>query len=129
MGLFSLKNEIKFMKSLLIKITLFISLIIWISAPFIVRAIEVTIPNPLQAATFAELINLIIKFIFNLALWISVIMFLIAGFVYITANGEPAKIKQAKDIIVYTAVGLIVVISAKGLVALFDSIFRKPPLP
>jgi hypothetical protein len=129
MGLFSLKNEIKFMKSPLVKITLFIALIIFISAPFVARAIDVTIPNPLQADTFAELINLIIKFVFNLALWIAVIMFLIAGFVYITANGEPAKIKQAKDIILWTSVGLIVVISAKGLVALFDSIFRNPPPP
>jgi hypothetical protein len=125
MGLFSLKNKIKIMKSPLMKITLFTSLAILTLAPFVASAIDVTIPNPLRANSFAELINLIIKFIFNLALWIAVIMFLIAGFVYITANGEPAKIKQAKDIILYTAVGLIVVISAKGLVALFESIFRK----
>lgn len=80
--------------------------------------------NPLEAKSFAELIENIIKFIFNLALWIAPIMFIIAGFYYITATGDPAKIQTAKNIILYTVIGLIIVISARGLVVLFETIFE-----
>ena len=81
--------------------------------------------NPLIYNTFQELLNAIIDFIFTLSLWIAPIMFIIAGFYYMTAAGEPEKIKKAKDVILYTAIGLVIVFSAKGLVTLFKSIFVK----
>lgn len=85
---------------------------------------QIRIDNPLKADSFAELIDNIIKFIFNLALWLAPIMFIIAGFYYITAVGDPQKIKTAKDIILYTIIGLIIIISARGLVELLKMIFE-----
>jgi purine-cytosine permease-like protein len=85
----------------------------------------VDFPNPLRYNTFQELLNAIINFIFTLSLWIAPIMFIMAGFYYMTAQGEPEKVKKAKDIILYTAIGLAVVFSAKGLVALFQEIFMR----
>jgi len=88
-----------------------------------VEALE--IPNPLEYDTFQELVGAIIKFIFNLAIWVAPIMFIIAGFYYITAAGDPEKIKHAKAIILYTAIGLIIVIAARGLIRVFEEIFLK----
>lgn len=85
----------------------------------------VTFPNPLKYDTFQELVEAIIKFIFNLSLWIAPIMFIVAGFYYITASGDPEKVKTAKNILIYTAIGLIIVISARALVELFQSLFTN----
>lgn len=83
----------------------------------------VTIPNPLEADSFTELLNAIIDFIFYLALGIAPIMIIVAGFFFITAQGEPEKIQTAKRIILWVLIGLIVVFCAKGLIKLFGEIF------
>jgi len=83
----------------------------------------VTIPNPLKAQSFTQLLEAIIDFIFYLALGIAPIMIIVAGFFFITAQGEPEKIQTAKRIILWVLIGLIVVFCAKGLIKLFGEIF------
>ncbi len=98
-------------------------LLIIILAPLTVEG--VTIDNPLEETdTFAELIDAIINIIFTLALAIAPIMFIVAGFYFVTAAGEPEKINTAKKMILWTLIGLLVVISAKGIIALFREIFE-----
>ena len=89
--------------------------------PLISEAI--TIPNPLEANSFTELLNAIIDFIFYLALGIAPIMIIVAGFFFITAQGDPEKINTAKRIILWVLIGLIIVLCAKGLIKLFGDIF------
>lgn len=108
-------------------------LLIVILAPVLVSAQippcpvgKVCINNPLKADTFAKLIDAIINIIFMLAIAIAPIMFVIAGFYFITAVGEPEKINTAKKIILWTFIGLLVVISAKGFIMLFGKIFGVP---
>ena len=96
-------------------------LLITVLVPLAVEA--VTIDNPLAADDFAQLIDGIINIIFTLALAIAPIMFIIAGFYFITAAGEPEKIQTAKKMILWTLIGLLVVISAKGLIMLFGEVF------
>lgn len=101
----------------LLVLFLFVSLL----SPLMVQGVE--IPNPLKANNFWELIGYLIDFIFYLAIVISPIMIIIAGFYFITAMGEPEKINAAKKIILWTLIGLLVVICAKGIVNLFGEIF------
>lgn len=110
-------------KELLVFLALFAVLAFLL--PQISRGVD--FPNPLRYDTFQELVTAIIKFIFNLSLWVAPIMFIVAGFYYITAAGDPEKIKTAKNILIYTAIGLIIVISARALVELFQSLFIKAP--
>jgi len=101
----------------------YLSLILLI-ATFIPLAVQgVTIDNPLAANSFAELIDAIINIIFYLAVAIAPIMFIVAGFYFITAAGEPEKILIAKKMILWTFIGLLVVVSAKGLIMLFGEVF------
>lgn len=95
-------------------------LIVLLFTPLIVGA--VTIPNPLQADTFTELLNSIIDFIFVLSFPIATIMILVAGFYFITARGEPERIETAKKIITWALIGLVIVIASKGLVKLLGEI-------
>jgi len=112
-----------------IKKELLVSLVLFVVLTFLLPQISrgVDFPNPLQYDTFQELVTAIIKFIFNLSLWVAPIMFIVAGFYYITAAGNPEKVKTAKNILIYTAIGLIIVISARALVELFQSLFIKTP--
>ena len=105
------------------KKALLIFLLILFFIPLISEA--VTIPNPLKAQNFTELLEAIINFIFYLSLGIAPIMIIVAGFYFITANGDLEKINTAKKIILWVSIGLIVVISAKGLIKLFEDIFVK----
>lgn len=83
----------------------------------------ICIKNPLCADSFTELINNIINFLFYIALAVAPIMIIVSGFYFITAMGEPEKIKTAKTIILWTLIGLLVIICAKGIVKLFQDVF------
>ena len=78
----------------------------------------VTIDNPITSETFGEFMGKIAKWLFNVALVVAPIMFVIGGFYYITAQGDPAKIKKAGDLITWTAIGLIVIMLTNGIIKL-----------
>ena len=100
---------------------LIVSLLIALIVP--VASGAVTLANPLKVDTLWDFVLLIANFIFRLALWIAPIMFIIGGFYYLTAAGSPEKIETGKKIILYTIIGLIIIISAKGLINMFKNIF------
>jgi len=78
--------------------------------------------NPLKVCSFAELTDDVIGFIFYLAIFIAPLMILIAGFLFVTAVGSPGRIETAKRIIMYTAIGFGIILLARALVALIESI-------
>lgn len=97
---------------------LLISLLL--SLPIIVSAVE--FQNPLEYETLGELIDAIIKFIFNIAVVVVPLMIIIGAFYLITAGGDPKKIGTGKNIIVYTLIGLAIIMLARGLLAMIESI-------
>lgn len=110
------------MRRYLSLLSLFILIAVLI--PLTIQAQTVTIDNPLgPGATFWSLVDKIINFIFTLAIPISAIMIIVAGYRFVTAMGDPAKITTAKQMILWTLIGLLVIISAKGIIALFGQIF------
>lgn len=78
--------------------------------------------NPLASANFEDLVNTVIMFLIKISIPIATIMFVIAGIVFVTAAGDPAKFKKAKDIMVYTGVGLAVILVASGLIKVLQSL-------
>lgn len=82
----------------------------------------VEIENPLKYDTFEDLINAFINFIFWVGIAIAPIMILIAGFNFLTAGGDPKKVDTAKKIILYTVIGLAIVLLAKGLIGIIKQI-------
>ncbi len=77
----------------------------------------VCIENPLKACSFADLIDNIINFIFTIAIIITPIMIIVGGFMFITGGGDPAKITRAKQLLLWTVIGLTVILFARSLVA------------
>lgn len=43
---------------------------------------------------------------------VAVIVIIVSGFFYVTSQGDPGKVKRGKDGILYSVVGLVVVLTA-----------------
>ena len=75
-----------------------------------------------------ETISPIIQAIVNTLLFaigtVSVIMIIVGGFRYTISNGDSAKVKQAKDTILYSVIGLIVALSAFAIVQFVATNFK-----
>ena len=81
----------------------------------------VCICNPLGTQSFEGLINNIINFLFRISLIIAPLMFIFAGFLFVTSEGNPEKVKQAKDLIWWTIIGFVIILLARGLVEMLQS--------
>jgi hypothetical protein len=80
------------------------------------------IPNPLGADSFEGLLDTVINFVFWVGIILAPLMILVAGFFFVTSAGDPKKTGTAKTIILYTAIGLAVILFAKGFAAVLKSI-------
>ncbi len=70
----------------------------------------------------------VIKILENIANWLmavfivaTVIAFLIAGFLYLTAADNPERQKRANKMILYGVIGVVVALLSGGMVALIQS--------
>ena len=86
------------------------------------------IQNPIGIDTFEELVNVIGRWIFNLAIPIAVIIIIYAGVLMLTAGGDPGRFKKGMEALKYAVIGLAVVLIGKGFVSLIQSILslRNP---
>ena len=79
-------------------------------------------PNPLEYETFGELIEAIISFIFTLSVAVVPLLIIIGAFYLITAGGDPKRIGTGKNIIIYTLIGLTIILLARGLLSMIESL-------
>jgi hypothetical protein len=86
---------------------------------------EITLNNPLKDDTIAGLIERVSGFIFGIGIAVAVIIIVLAGFNFVTSQGEPAKIEKAKNMILYTLIGVAVMILARGLIAIIRSVIER----
>ena len=85
-----------------------------IFAPVLAGADEIKINNPLgETSTVPELLAKIMEFIRKIALAVAPIFIIIAGYLFITAMGDPEKITKAKKTILWTLIGLLVILMAE----------------
>ncbi|MDP3093918.1 MAG: hypothetical protein Q8N16_04165 [bacterium] len=84
---------------------------------------SICVPNPLKYGSFECLIESIINFIFVASLLLAPLMVLVGAFYLMTAGGNPARVKTAQSIFIWTAVGLLIVFMAKGLMSAIKALF------
>ncbi|TSC75364.1 MAG: hypothetical protein G01um101430_459 [Parcubacteria group bacterium Gr01-1014_30] len=84
--------------------------------PFFAQAIQ--LQNPLQYDTIEELIAAILAFLRNLALVVTALVIVIAGYFFVTSGGDPQKVTNARMMVIYAMVGLAIILIAEGIVAL-----------
>ncbi|RJQ13745.1 hypothetical protein C4553_02530 [Candidatus Parcubacteria bacterium] len=91
--------------------------------------VSVTIPNPLCPSGqpncqlgIPDVVNNIIDFLLFIGLPLATLVVLWAGFLYLTAGGNPEKIKTANKALLWAIVGIIILMISKGIVLLIQSI-------
>jgi len=80
---------------------------------------------PIVHETFADLINAIIKFIFDIALVLAPLLIIIGGFYFVAAAGDAKKIETGKRIILYTLIGFLIIFISRGLVKVIIELLIK----
>ena len=73
------------------------------------------LPRP-GSAQSTGYINVILSIVFAIAASVAVLMIVINGFRYIIARGEPGATASAKDGLLYSVIGLLVIMAAYSIV-------------
>ena len=88
--------------------------------PFVAQAVE--IPNPLLCDNAQCLVDKAGAIIRPIAIAIAIVMLIVSGIQYITSSGDEEKIRKAKKTMLYTVVGLAIVIAASFLIGVVQEI-------
>lgn len=78
--------------------------------------------NPLNTGNFEDIINNIINFILRIGIVLAPLMIIIGGFLFITAGGSVQRVDQAKKLILWTIVGFMILLLAKGILEMVKRI-------
>lgn len=71
---------------------------------------------------FVKIIPFLISWTINLAVGLSVIMLIFGGYMYLTAYGDEEKRQKGTRTIVYSLIGLVIAMTAYGIVYIVTSI-------
>ena len=75
--------------------------------------INITITNPFKQNTIQDLIKTIVNdILMPIGAVVAALMVMYAGFMYVTAGGDPGKIKKAHDALLWTVVGAAILLGA-----------------
>lgn len=85
----------------------------------ILASVQIDTSSLPKAGTDSSLIVNVLNIVFGLLAGVAFISVVYGGFKYVLSQGEPDKITKAKDIILYSIIGLIVSFSAFGIVNVF----------
>ncbi len=82
----------------------------------------VAVPAGSQLTTLSvmDTLEIIADWIFYILLFVAAIFIVIAGVNFVTAQGDPEKVKKARDMVMYAVIGIIVALLARGIVALIN---------
>lgn len=72
--------------------------------------------TPLPRPATSGWIKNVLEIVFSIIGALSLLVLVIAGFTFITSQGEPQKVSQARNAIIYAAAGLAVSILAVSIV-------------
>ena len=84
------------------------------------------VPNPLRggANTIAELVGIIVKWIFSIAIPIAVAVIVYSGILFLTSKGDIGKVTKAREMLKYAVIGLAVILIGSGFITLIRSILE-----
>lgn len=78
----------------------------------------IVIKNPLKAENLKDMVDSLVNFVFLAAVAITPFMVLYAGFLFVTGGGNPQQITRARDVLIWTAIGIVVIVLSRGLIGL-----------
>jgi len=116
-------GKIKYMRNkIFLLIGIFSILIFALLGASVDSSNGITIRNPLDATEFEVIIDNVVNFIFNIAVLLAPLMIIIAGFLFVTAGGNAEQISRARAIIIWTAVGFLIILLSRGIMGLIKTL-------
>ncbi len=77
---------------------------------------SVTLTNPLTSGDSLEgFLGEILKFIIRIGTIVVILMVVYVGFKFVTAQGEPGKITEARTMLLWTVIGALVLLGAQAI--------------
>lgn len=84
----------------------------------------ITFPNPSKINSIPDLLDAIINFLYTMSFPVLTGVMLYAGFVMLTSAGNATKFNQGITIIIYGAIGFLVVLFSKGIIIVIQQILQ-----
>jgi len=102
-----------------------LSILIFVLIPMSITS-ALNIDNPLgKTSTINDLLLNIVGFLIVLAIPISMILVVYAGFLYITSAGNEEKVKKAQKALIWALVGFAVVLIARSVPTIITNMLYK----
>jgi len=120
-----LKNLTKLISNIMLKVKKIIPIILFLTLlifPIVTIAQteagsdSVSLPDPLDGTNPQALIGRIINAVLGIVGSIALAMFIYGGFTWMTAAGSNEKVQKGKDILIWAALGLVVIFASYALV-------------
>jgi len=100
------------------RIFLVLGLLAVFSVPVLSLAVE-NLPQlsstSLTTSSVSKVVDTIFNWIFGIVSTLTVLIFVLAGFYFVTAQGDPEKVGKAKQMMIYGVIGVVVMIIAKAI--------------
>ncbi len=95
------------------KLAIAFSSIVLMTLPVVMLA-DINPGNPPNSSNISvtEVVNDVLNFVWPLFIGFAVIMFIVAGFLFLTSQGDPTKVAGARQAVLWGAVGVVVGIIA-----------------
>jgi len=77
--------------------------------------------NHLKADNVQDALILVIDILLTFALPLIVLYIMYAGYLYVTAQGNPAKVTEARTALLWAVVGGVIVLAAKIIISVIQS--------
>jgi len=94
--------------------------------PLLALAQSTKIENPILSQTFQQVVNRVVAFANSIVAPLSTLMVLIAGYLYMTGGGDPEKLKTAHRVIIWSLVGIAIVLLANSAEVIIRELLGGP---
>lgn len=104
---------------------LMILTLLLVAAPALAQDFNLGDVNPISGVNdLDDVVNNVAKGLLGVAIPIAVLMYIYAGVLYITAGAKPQNVQKAKNVLLYTSIGLAIILIGGGFVDLIISILN-----
>lgn len=76
--------------------------------------------NPLGYSSLTTLINNILKAALNILIPIAALYLVYAGYLFVSAGGDPKQINEGKETLKWALIGIAVLVGARGIISVVE---------
>ena len=91
--------------------------------PTSLKAYTFDIGDLFSSATLGDIVEKVRSLFFYLAVILVPLMLIVAGYLFMTAGGNPQQVAQARKIVNWTLIGLFIILLSQGIIVIIKQAF------